>query len=185
MLFIFYLIRKCNLIWRWWSGCVCMRVCARGSVCIQWVNRWAGGVRGWSDREPNEPGSLFLSLSLSFSPSWGTEFESECKTKSVDCVLIFLTLERYLSAASQPNTPKPSRPAVFQTSNHAWVNKVWNLFDLQSSEWIWRFTKHFFLKFFEFFKFCLNLIYLLWRCGHIESKVISCLLFEQKTTELL
>lgn len=87
MLFIFYLIRKCNLIWRWWSGCVCVRVCVCACVlvCVQRVNRWAGDVRRQSDREREKIVlSLFLFLSLSFSPSWGTGFESECIVKQID-----------------------------------------------------------------------------------------------------
>lgn len=46
MLFIFYSIRKCNLIWRRWSGCVCVRMSVwerpwmNALVCIQWVNQY-------------------------------------------------------------------------------------------------------------------------------------------------
>ena len=68
MLFIFYLIRKCNLRWGQGSGCVCVCVCvcARGCVCVcesrceSVSGRWAQTER-WRSRGRC---SLFVSLSL-------------------------------------------------------------------------------------------------------------------------
>ena len=113
MLFIFYLIRKCNLIWRWWSGCVCMRACVRAcvrvwlGVCTQRVNRWAAGVRGRRDREPDEPPALcfFLSLSPSLLPE-GQSLNPNVKQNQLIVFWFVLTLGRDQPAASQPNTPK-------------------------------------------------------------------------------
>lgn len=59
------------------------RVCVSVSVCIRRVNRWVGDVRRQSDRERETTDiSWLLFLSLSFSPSWGTGFESECIVKT-------------------------------------------------------------------------------------------------------
>lgn len=70
MLFIFYLIRKCNLIWR--SGCVCVRVCAR--MCLRaWVlecvsSEWFGEQEICVDRA-TENGRKRSSLCFFFSLS--------------------------------------------------------------------------------------------------------------------
>ena len=71
MLFIFYLIRKCNLIWRWWSGCVSVCVCA----CVCWCvsSEWIGEQEMCVDRVTENERKQFslcfffpLSLLLSF-----------------------------------------------------------------------------------------------------------------------
>lgn len=66
--------------------CVCVRAhvfaCVGAWVCIQWVIRRAGDMRRQSDREREKAVvSLLLFLSLAFSPSCGTGFESECIVK--------------------------------------------------------------------------------------------------------
>lgn len=103
MLFILYLIRNCNLIWSWWSGCVCVsaqvRVCVR--VWIKWLDRWAGDV--WIKWQRTRGSfSLFASFPPSLSPSLLSERRALNLNVSYNKLIVSLTLETqsYLSAAS-------------------------------------------------------------------------------------
>lgn len=139
MLFIFYLIRKCNLIWRRWSGCVCVHACVRVLVCIQRVNRLAGDVRRQSDRERETAVlSLFLFLSLSFSPSWGTGFESECIVKQIDwlfswCLRCGAGLPVGCFVTKHSKTLQTSSFSKLQIMPES--TRFWNPFDLQLLDW--------------------------------------------------
>lgn len=76
--------------------CVCAHVfaCVGAWACIQWVFRRAGDMRRQSDREREKAVvSLLLFLSLAFSPSCGTGFESECIVKQ-NWLFFFFTLDR-------------------------------------------------------------------------------------------
>lgn len=76
-------------------ACVCAHVfaCVGAWACIQWVFRRAGDMRRQSDREREKAVvSLLLFLSLAFSPSCGTGFESECIVKQNWLFFFFLRL---------------------------------------------------------------------------------------------
>lgn len=94
---------------------VCVCACMHVWVCIQRVNRCAGDVRRQSDweREKNVFLSLFLFLSLSFSPSWGTGFESECIVKQIDCFFWRLRRRATCRLLRNQTFKKHFRPAVF------------------------------------------------------------------------
>lgn len=135
MLFIFYLIRKCNRISRRWSGCVCVCACACGCVCVRVriiqqddVWRWSDG--GWEESILSlVPSSLCL-VSCLRDRVWIRMY----RKANPMIVFFFLKLERYLSAAWQPNTQQKKPPPdqqFYKLDNMPESTWFRNLFDPQ------------------------------------------------------
>lgn len=97
--------------------CVCAHVfaCVGAWACIQWVIRRAGDMRRQSDREREKAViSLLLFLSLAFSPSCGTGFESECIVKQNWLFFFFYAWQAELSVGCfKPNFQKNPQNRFF------------------------------------------------------------------------
>lgn len=98
-------------------ACVCAHVfaCVGAWACIQWVFRRAGDMRRQSDREREKAVvSLLLFLSLAFSPSCGTGFESECIVKQNWLFFFFYAWQAELSVGCfEPNFQKTPQNRFF------------------------------------------------------------------------
>lgn len=115
MLFIFYLIRKCNLIWRWWSGCVCVRECVFWCVSSAWISEQETCVDRVIENERLRVSLCsFFSLSPSLLPE-GQGLNPNVSSNELIVSFFLLTMTRRATCFVTKH-PKPFKPAVFKRS---------------------------------------------------------------------